>query len=102
MTRHQPDGEPVQPQKNGHKSGKSGRGMWFKPGLLQAAVVLLWASVHEPPNFSPANIGIWMLTAVTVALLAKSIWILAGPLSRITMAFTRQQLKNSRNGQAGS
>ncbi|MDE8349102.1 MAG: hypothetical protein POG74_06395 [Acidocella sp.] len=102
MTRHHPDGEPVQPQKNGHKSGKHGRGMWFKPGLLQAAVVLLWASIHEPPRFSPTNIGIWVLSTVTVAFIAKSIAILALPLGRIAFAFIQQHLKNNRSGQAGS
>ncbi|HQT38099.1 MAG TPA: hypothetical protein PK231_01655 [Acidocella sp.] len=102
MSRNATGNEPVLPHKAGNKPGKLGRNIWYKPGLSLAGFVLFWAAAHEPPAFTAASTGVWIIGTMTAALLAKAALVLAGPVSRILMMLSRQWFKNARSRQAGS
>jgi hypothetical protein len=50
----------------------SRRASLFRPWLLTAAFALFWAAAHQPAGFSPVGTIVWLLGALTWALLVRA------------------------------
>ena len=62
----------------------------LKPGLLTLASVFLWSARHEPASFNAASLSLWVLGALTTALVVQAALALAAPLLGIGAAVLSQ------------
>ncbi len=70
----------------------------LKPGMITLAAVLLWSARHEPAAFSTASTGVWVMGAITTALLVRAALALAAPLIGICGMVLGQALRVMQNG----
>ncbi len=70
----------------------------LKPGVITAAAVLMWSARHEPDAFTTASTGVWLMGAVTTALLVRAALALATPLIGLCGAVLGQALRVMQNG----
>jgi hypothetical protein len=60
-----------------------GRAVAPRLGVIAIGIALAWAASHEPAALTPQSAIGWGLGALTVALLARSALVLAGPLLKL-------------------
>ncbi len=58
----------------------------IRPGPLVVAAAILWAAANEPTNLTPSSAAVWLLGALTVALLARAALALLQPLAKLGLA----------------
>jgi hypothetical protein len=59
-------------------------------GTLMLAVMFLWSAQHEPPVFNIVSLAIWVLGAVSTALLARAVLALAVPVLTLAGSILRR------------
>ncbi len=69
----------------------------LKPGMITIAAVLMWSARHEPDSFSAASTGVWLMGALTTALLVRAAMALAAPLIGLAGAVLGQALRVMQN-----
>ena len=70
----------------------------FSPFMLTLAVMAGWAAAHEPPQFSAASLGVWICSAIAVALLARAVLALLTPLFDMLGVLAARAMKARRDG----
>jgi hypothetical protein len=74
---------------------KSKAGAWIKPGFVLAAITLAWAAANTPPDFSAANILIWLTGMLTTALIAKAAMAIIEPAIKLSLRTARRQIREA-------
>jgi len=72
-------------------------GKLYRPGLTVTAVVLLWAALNEPVQFTAVGLIVWLLTAAAVGLLACAALALVEPAVKIGGARVLQAIREGSN-----
>jgi ABC-type thiamin/hydroxymethylpyrimidine transport system permease subunit len=80
------------------KSATNSAAPLVKPGMVTMAAVFAWAAVHEPARFTPASCGVWLLGALTTALLVRAAMALISPLAAALAAALGQAFGDAPNG----
>ncbi len=57
----------------------------YKPWLVAGAFALFWAGLHQPDGLTLAALLIWLLSAVTAAVLARAALAVAEPLVKMAV-----------------
>jgi hypothetical protein len=61
-----------------------------RPGPLMVAAAILWAAANEPVGFTMASTIVWVLGALTIAILARAALALLQPLTKLGVALLLQ------------
>lgn len=72
-------------------------GKLYRPGLTLTAVVLLWAAVNEPAQFTLTGLIVWLLTALAVGLLAWAALSLLEPAVKVGGARLLKAIRDGRD-----
>jgi hypothetical protein len=70
----------------------------FNPGTLMLGVMFLWLARHEPPVFNIVDVAIWILGAISAALLARAALALVAPGITIAGSVLRRAFQGLQGG----
>jgi hypothetical protein len=74
----------------------------LSPFMLTLAAMTGWAAAHEPDVMSPATVGVWICSALTVALLTRAGLALFTPLLGIFSSIFGRAVKTMQRDGAES
>ena len=84
------------------KSKQTHKPKILRPFMVTLAAMATWAALHQPAQFNPGSIGVWGLSAVTVALLVRAGLALLAPVLDMMGAIFGRAMQTLPHDGAGS